>query len=78
MKKKREKLGELVTLEVTFLCPNSHEIKVAFPHFQSPNAHRVLETIPFSVQCPLCKWEGVLKWNRHISVRVVEPNHEIH
>jgi hypothetical protein len=72
VKKRKEKLGELVTLVLVFPCPNGHEVTLQHLHFQSLDGMRKLEATEFAVHCPICKWEGMMKGSQRISLRQAE------
>jgi hypothetical protein len=59
---------KLVTLVLTFDCPNSHKITIQLPHEQSSGAMRELETTEFSLHCPVCKWDGTMKGDKRTSL----------
>jgi len=63
---------KLVTLELSFSCPNGHGVIVQLPHQQSPNGMKDVDAWDVSLHCPQCKWEGMQKGHQRTGIRLVE------
>ena len=63
---------EPVTLELTFECPNKHQVKALISHIQSYGASRLIDKQEFDLHCSHCDWRGKRSGSSRISLRRVE------
>ena len=62
--------GQFVEVEITFECPQKHEIKRTFTHVAAPGGHRIVENQMFDLPCSICGWSDSLRGSQSLAITI--------